>query len=153
MNPPVIYSREFEALKDSDTVGDATRRMLEHRVSDLPIVDASGKLLGMFKLDRLLAGLLPVAVLVGYGVPDLAFVADDIDELCERMRTLDARPVREFAIKPEFVVHPDTAPVEIVLQLYRGANNLPVIARSDGKLVGMVSARDVLAVLNARAER
>ncbi len=153
MSPVVMYNREFEALKGTDTVGDATRRMLEHRVSDLPIVDASGKLLGMFKLDRLLAGLLPAAVLVGYGVPDLAFVADSVDELREKMRTLDARPVREFAVKPERVVHPDTAPVEIVLQLYRGANNLPVIARKDGKLVGMVSARDVLAALHARAER
>ncbi len=151
MNPLVIYNREFEALKGTDTVGDATRRMLEHRVSDLPVVDASGKLLGLFKLDRLLASLLPAAALVGYGVPDLAFVANGVDELRERMRMLDARLVREFTVKADHVVHPDTAPVEIVLQLYRGANNLPVVGRKDGKLVGMVSARDVLAAVHGGA--
>ena len=127
--------------------------MLEHRVSDLPIVDASGKLVGMFKLDRLLAGLLPPAALLGYGVPDLAFVSGDLDTLRRKMRKLDAAKVRDFAVTPDHVVHPDTAPVEIVLQLYRGANNLPVVDRDSGRLVGMVPARDVLAALHAKGKR
>ena len=66
---PAFFSQDFPALRDTDTVAEATRRMLGHRVSDLPIVDASGKLVGILKLDRLLAGLLPPAALVGYGVP------------------------------------------------------------------------------------
>ena len=144
MSPDVIFNREFESLKDTDTVAEATRRMLLHRVSDLPVVDAAGKLVGMFKLDRLLAGLLPAAALVGYGVPDLTFVSDDIGQLRTKMLEVDQSRVGDFAVKPEHVVHPDTAPVEIVLQLYRGANNLPVVERESGKLVGMVSARDVL---------
>ena len=49
-------------------------------------------------------------------------------------------------------MHPDTPPLEIVLQLYRGANNMPVVARETGRLVGMVSARDVLAALHAPEE-
>ena len=54
---------------------------------------------------------------------------------------------------PESVVHPDTPPLEIVLRLYRGANNLPVVEREGGRLVGVVSARDVLAVLHAKEKR
>jgi len=146
---PVFFNHQFEALRDTDTVAEATERMLDHRVSDLPIVDAAGKLVGIFKLDRLLAGLLPSAALVGYWMPDLAFVSDDIDTLRRKMRELDAATVREFAVKPEHVIHPDTAPVEVVLQLYRGANNLPVVERDTGRLVGMVSARDLLAVLHS----
>jgi len=46
------------------------------------------------------------------------------------------------------------SPVErFVLQLYRGANNLPVVERESGRLVGMVSARDVLAALHAKGKR
>ena len=41
---PVFFTQDFHALRDTDTVVEATRRMLEHRVSDLPVVDASGKL-------------------------------------------------------------------------------------------------------------
>src|SRR4030095_11933368 len=122
-----IFNREFDTLKDTDSVADATRRMLLHRVSDLPVVDADGRFIGMFKLERLLAALLPAAALVGYGMPDLSFVSDDLDALCEKMRALDERPVAEFAEMPDQVVHPDDPPLEMVLQLYRGANNLPVV--------------------------
>jgi CBS-domain-containing membrane protein len=150
VSPVVIFSREFDALKDTDTVADATRRMLERRVSDLPVVDAAGKLVGMFKLDRLLAALLPAAALVGYGMPDLTFVSDDLEALREKMRALDAREVRDFAVMPEHVVHPDTAPLEIVLQLYRGANSVPIVERESGRLIGVASARDVLTALHAQ---
>lgn len=148
-----IFNREFDTLKDTDSVADATRRMLLHRVSDLPVVDADGRFVGMFKLERLLAALLPAAALVGYGMPDLSFVSDDLDALCEKMRALDERPVADFAEMPDHVVHPDDPPLEMVLQLYRGANNLPVVDREDGRLVGVVSARDVLGVLRGKEKR
>jgi CBS-domain-containing membrane protein len=148
-----IFNREFDTLKDTDSVADATHRMLLHRVSDLPVVDADGRFIGMFKLERLLAALLPAAALVGYGMPDLSFVADDLDALCKKMRALDSRPVGDFAEMPDQVVHPDTPPLEMILQLYRGANNLPVVDRDDGRLVGVVSARDVLGALHGRETR
>jgi CBS-domain-containing membrane protein len=69
------------------------------------------------------------------------------------MRKLDPAKVREFTVTAEHVVHPDTSPVEVVLQLYRGANNLPVVEREGGKLVGMVSAREVLAALQTKEKR
>jgi len=153
MSPVVIFNREFECLQDTDTVADATRRMLAHRVSDLPVIDGAGKLVGMFKLERLLAALLPAAALVGYGMPDLSFISDDLDNLRDKMRAVDARRVREFAVAVENVVHPDTAPLEMVLQLYRGANTLPVIERESGRLVGVVTARDVLAALHTAEQR
>jgi len=153
VSPVVIFNRDFETLKDTDTVAEATRRMLGSRVSDLPVVDTAGKLVGMFKLDRLLAALLPAAALVGYGMADLAFVSDDLDALREKMDAIDVRTVREFAEMPENIVHPDTPPLEIVRQLYRGANNVPVVERDTGRLFGMVSARDVLAALNAPETR
>jgi CBS domain-containing protein len=150
---PAFFNPNFDTLRDTDTVAAATERMLEHRVSDLPIVDADGKLVGIFRLDRLLASLLPSAALVGYGVPDLAFVPDDLDTLRRKMGEIESAQVREFAAKPEHVVHPDTSPVEVVLQLYRGANNLPVVDRESGRLVGMISARDLLAVLHGKGTR
>jgi CBS domain-containing protein len=152
MTSTEIFSREFETLRENDSIADAARRMYDRRVSDLPVVDRAGKLVGLLKLDRLLAGLLPAAALLGYGVPDLAFVADDFEALRRKAKRLGSAKVRDFMVKPEPVVHPDTAPVEIVLQLYRGANDIPVVERGSGKLVGMVSARDVLAALQAKGK-
>ncbi len=123
--------------------------MLDDRVSDLPVVDASGAFVGMFKLDRLYAALLPKAALIGDGMADLAFVSDTLGQLREKMREIEHLPgARVRRASPNDVVHPDTTPLQIVLLLHQGANNIPVVARDTGKLVGMVSARDVLDALH-----
>ncbi len=148
MNPAVIYQTDFPRLKDADTVGAALQRMLDDRVYDLPVVNAKGKLVGMFKLDRVYATLLPKAALIGYGMPDLAFLSDTLGQLREKVREIEHHPVREYVVKPAHLAHPDTSPLEIVLLLHQGANNIPVVDREDGRLVGMVSARDLLTALH-----
>ena len=54
-----------------------------------------------------------------------------------------------YVVKPTHVVFPDTSPLEIVLLLHQGANNVPVVDRVGGRLVGMVSARDLLTALRS----
>jgi CBS-domain-containing membrane protein len=141
-----LYDGNFVSLKDSDTVGEAIRRMLDSRVSDLPVVDADGRLAGLFRVDRLYAELLPRAAQLPYGMPDLSFVHDSLDDLAGRLREFSDRPVRDFVVPAEHVVKPGVSPVEVVLLLYRGANSIPVVG-ADGRLVDMVTARDVLAAL------
>jgi CBS-domain-containing membrane protein len=147
MNALNIYSTSHPTLQHSDTVGEALRRMLDDRVTDLPVVDARGHLVGMFKLDRIYAALLPKAALIGFGMEDLAFVSDTIGQLREKMREIEGEPVRAFAVKPSHVVHPDTSPLELVLLLHQGLNNVPVVDPETGRLVGMASARDLLRAL------
>jgi CBS domain-containing protein len=147
MSSKVIYNTVFSSLTDTDTVADATRRMLDDRVSDLPVVDASGALVGMFRLDRLYAALLPKAALLGDGMTDLAFVSDTLGQLREKMYEIRDTPVAAFTVKPEHVVQPETTPLQVILLLHHGANNIPVVAADTGKLTGMISARDVLAAL------
>lgn len=147
MSAQVIYNTTFLSLADTDTVAEATRRMLDDRVSDLPVIDGSRRFLGMFKLDRLYATLLPKAALIGYGMTDLAFVSDTLGQLRERMREIEHSSVHEFVVKPDHVVYPDTPPLEIVLLLHRGINNVPVLERDTGQLAGMASARDLLVAL------
>ena len=147
MGSPLIYSTTFTSLKDTDTVAEATRRMLADRVSDLPVVDASGALVGLFRLDRLYAALLPKAALLGDGLTDLAFVSDTLGQLREKMREIEHSPVRDFIVVPDQIVHPDTTPLQIILLLHQGANNIPVVSADTGKLVGMASARDVFVAL------
>jgi CBS-domain-containing membrane protein len=153
MTSAEIYNTEFPALKDTDSVADATRRMLADRVSDLPIVDQAGRFVGMFKIAGLLAVLLPKAATMDYGMPDLAFVSDTIEQLGRRMREIENRPVRDYMAAPDHVVHPKTSPLEIVLLLYKGSNAIPVVDEDTGALVGMVAARDVLAALQPAGAR
>jgi len=147
MNAPPIYTTDFSKLDDTETVGEALQRMLADRVSDLPVVDRSGKLIGMFKLEELYASLLPKAALIGKGMTDLSFASETLAELREKMDEIDDRPVHEFVVVPRHVVHEDTTPIEIVLLLHQGENNVPVVDRAGGRLIGMVSARELLIAL------
>ena len=61
--------------------------------------------------------------------------------------------MHEFVVKPTQVVYPDSSPLEIVLLLHQGANNIPVVDREGGRLVGMVSARDLLTALQSEEGR
>ena len=153
MTSAAIYNTDFAALRDSDTVAAATRRMLEDRVSDLPVTDGAGMLVGMFRLSRLFEVLLPRAAQLDYGMPDLSFMGDTVDQLKRRMREIEDQPVRNFMVAPEHVVHPETTPLEAVLLLYKGANAVPVVATASGRLVGMVTAREVLVALQPRGSR
>jgi CBS domain-containing protein len=153
MNSPTIYQTDFPRLEATDSVGVALRRMLDDRVSDLPVVDASGALIGMFKLVEVYATLLPHGALLGHGIPDLTFVTDTLGRLREKLREVEDDPVREFVVKADHVIHPHTPPLEIVLLLHRGANNVPVVDPDSGRLVGMVSARDLLTALQPGADK
>jgi CBS domain-containing protein len=147
MNAPPIYDTDFSKLDANETVGEALQRMLADRVSDMPVVDGAGKLIGMFKLEELYASLLPKAALLGHGMADLSFASETLEELREKMDKIDDRPVHEFVVVPRHVVHEDTTPLEIVLLLHQGENNVPVADRASGRLIGMVSARDLLTAL------
>jgi CBS domain-containing protein len=153
MSSSTIYQTDFPRLAATETVGVALELMLANRVSDLPVVDASGVLVGMFKLEKLYAKLLPRAALLGKGMQDLSFVSDTLDELSQKMRDIEDDPLGDYVERVDDVVHPDTPPVEIVLLLHHGANNVPVIDRDTGRLVGMVSSRDLLAALHAGAAK
>lgn len=147
MSTATLYRTSFRQLAPTDTVAEAAVLMLKGQATDLPVVDAAGKLLGMFKLQRLYANLLPKAVLIGTGVPDLRFMSDSIDEVRERMAEIAHLPVKAFMVKPDLTAAPDASPFELVHLLYRGANNIPVVDPATGRLVGVVATHDVLAAL------
>ena len=147
----VICNTACAALSDGDRVGEVDRGACSPTAS--PTCRSStttGASIGLFKLDRLLRlaaaeggadRLRRSRPRVHLGLPWPSCASG-----CARSRT---EPVRHFAVKPDHVVHPDTSPMEVVMLLYKGANNVPVVDRDSGRLVGMVSARDVLAALQA----
>jgi len=153
MSSSTIYQTDFPRLAATDSVDVALQRMLENRISDLPVIDASGALVGMFKLEKLYAMLLPRGVLLGHGMQDVSFVSDTLQALREKMRDIGDDPVRDYLVKADEVIHPGTPALEIVLLLHKGVNNVPVVEQDSGRLVGMVSARDLLTALQPGAAK
>ncbi len=138
------------ALGPEDTVARALDLLLERRQLAVPVVDASGKYLGMFAKSRLFGLMLPGVVAIEEQLPnaarisDLAFLAEEFRVLRERYAGLSDHRVGEFVDAGAPSVRPDTPVAEAVLLIFRTRNFLPVVEPSDGRLMGMVSTWDIL---------
>lgn len=132
------------SVAETASISEATRMLLDSKLSALPVVDGSGRYLGIFSMDRLFSLLLPKAVLVEGGLSDLGFLPDPMEILCERMREHGAESVRQALTADVPVVHPETPLLEVVLLLYRGENDIPVVDPESGRLLGIIAGSDLL---------
>lgn len=114
------------------------------------MVDARERVIGIFTVDRLLGLLLPKAVR-GAGLADLAFVSETLANVRERFAEVADQKIAAHVDRIEHPIHADTPLQEILLLLMRGENDLPVVDRATGRLLGMASATRLLSLI-ARAE-
>ena len=139
-----LIDENAAVLQGSTSISSATQQLLDSKLSALPVVDSDGRYLGVFSMHRLLSLLLPKAVLIEGGVSDLGFVSDPMETLCERMREHGSQPVSEALEKSGPVAYSDTPLLEVVLHLYRGVNDIPVVDKLSGRFIGMVAGSDLL---------
>lgn len=117
-------SRRVITLSPDQSVHDAIRVLLEHKISGAPVVDDTGQLKGMFSESDCLKGAL-----------EASYHGTEIGAVSEYM-TLDLQTVSgQTSIL-------DAA--EIFLADHR--RRLPVV--DDGKLVGQISRRDLLRAMD-----
>ncbi|MDD2774724.1 MAG: CBS domain-containing protein [Gallionella sp.] len=133
------------ALHNDSTIADAAQLLLETKLSALPVVDAGGRYLGIFSINRLLSLLLPRAALIEGGVSDLGFVSDAMETLCEKMGEQGSRLISEVLEKDARVAYPDTPLLELVLHLYRGENDIPVVDKTSHHFIGTITSAHLLA--------
>jgi len=149
MTAETIMSFRLEKLKPTDKVCDALRLMHTHQIRNLPVVDENDQFVGLFGIRRLIHLLLPKAAQIDFGLKELSFMPDDLGELYSRLEDIGQRPVSEFLEKKKKLVFckPSTPFPEVLELLDQSTNtSLPVIVvkGKKNKLVGMVSAWDVL---------
>lgn len=143
MNASDIMTREVVSVGPDAAIGDAIRRMLDHRISGLPVVDGGGKVVGMLtEGDLLRRGETGterhrsrwLEFLLGAGR-----LAD------EYVRT-HGRKVGEIMTEHVVSAAEDTPLSEIVrLMEHRRVKRLPVLR--GGALVGIISRADLVRAL------
>jgi CBS domain-containing membrane protein len=131
-------------VRDDEPLSRAIEILRDNRFRSVPVVDANGVMLGQFGIHALLALIVPKAAMMNGGSLNFAFINDDFDDLQRRLVEERDQPVGRFAKKDAVVLHPDTALTHVVLNLYNCHNNLPVVERKTGKLVGIVSYWDIV---------
>ncbi len=149
MTVETIMSFRLEKLKPTDKVRDALRVMHTHKVRNLPVVDEDDQFVGLFSIRGLIHLLLPKAAQIDSGLNELSFMPDDLGETYDRLEGIGERPVADFLEKKKNLVFckPSTPFPEVLKLLDQSTHtSLPVVVvkGKKNKLVGMVSAWDVL---------
>jgi CBS domain-containing protein len=149
MTAATVMTSPPMALKQDDTLAHAVQVLLREHLSSLPVIDGQGRYLGTFGMHVVLGLLLPKAATWTEGVPDLAFLPDNLEYLRRHLGALQDEPVGNHLDRAAPLVRPNAPLVEALLLLYRHDGILPVVEEQDGKLVGSVSACDMLRALTA----
>ncbi|GIW72032.1 MAG: hypothetical protein KatS3mg102_1574 [Planctomycetota bacterium] len=129
-----IMTREVVCLRGEQTVLEATRTLVERGISGAPVVDERGVLLGLVTEEDLLGAFYEEA-------PGIE------SETLERCHVLGAGLItrRVVAVRPEQRAH-EIARAMIVRKIKR----VPVVD-AEGRVIGVVSRRDILRALADRA--
>ena len=132
-----LMAAEVISVRRATSLRDAARLMVEKEISGLPVTDEDGNLVGVVSEGDFLRKEVDRGDLLGRGL--LGALFDNRDSLAE------AETVGEVMSEQVFTVSPDATLVEAARTMTTHAvKRLPVVTR-EGKLVGVISRRDVVA--------
>jgi len=137
-----IMTANPQAVREDSTIGEAARQICERNVIALPVVDAEGRLAGLFGIYDLLVLLVPRVAVVGSLLPNLRFLTDDESELHDKFARLKDSPVRRAINREAVRVYPDTPVIEGVRLFCHSHMTIPVVERGTERLIGMISYWD-----------
>jgi CBS-domain-containing membrane protein len=127
------------------------RHMLEQRINHVALRGSDGRFVGLVSVQSLLARIIPASARIDHGLTDLSFVGEALPMLIAHFRDIAPAPASSLLDGPGAVLRSDTPLMESALMLSRSQGPLPVVD-ADGFLVGVLSARAMLAFLTNQAE-
>ena len=133
-------------LEPDTDIATAAKLMLEKHLNGLPVVDSSGKLIGVLCQSDLVAQQKTISMPSLFTILD-GFISFSSNEDLEKEVNKIAATKVEHAMTPNpITIEPDTSIEKIAdLMVERKFYTLPVV--ENGKLVGVVGKEDVLKVL------
>jgi CBS-domain-containing membrane protein len=141
MNPRAVTDpllREVPLLRVTDTVEDATRRLLDADLPALPVVDEHERLFGIFGERELLGAVFP-----GY-LKELKYagmIKRDLEDALEKRQQCRIEPVRAYVNTEHVDVGPDFADAQVA-EIFLHHRVLIVPVADDGRVVGVITRTD-----------
>ena len=149
MSPQRIAStvrREVPSLRDDERLRTAVARIVELDVPALPVVDAQGKLLGIFGEREFIGALFPgYLTTLGYA----GFVPRSLDEALEKRATCLGEPVGKYMNTEHIDVGEDFSDTQLAeIFLHHRVLIIPIVAA--GEVAGIVTREDFTRALAER---
>lgn len=134
-------------IKPDQTVKEAMAIFKEQNIRSLPVVDDSGKLVGLFGLRHVLLKLLPASVSMEDGVQRLDFLMGAAPGIAKRLNKTLPMTVEEVMDKNPMVLEQDTSTWEAVRVMALHGSPISIIDPKTGDFVGMISRQTLLGEL------
>ena len=135
-----LMTRDVRTLTPEIPVLEAVRLLLEQRISGLPVVDASQRLVGIFTEKDVLKGILPSYLAkVGHFI-----YQNSPQTIKNKVTKLGQLKVADVMQKDVVKVNAETAVSEVAhIMLTQNVRRVPVVDAAD-KIVGIAARSDVL---------
>lgn len=140
-----VMNREPVCARDTDTMGSVIRLMAADQTSGVPVVNEAGELVGFVTDGDVAAYLGKAEISLADATLNIYRYVDDAAEM-DRLKDLVKLNVMNVATKRVVSVEWDT-PVDVVCQLFAAKRIKKVPVVRDGKLVGALSRRNIMASL------
>lgn len=138
-----IMTTEVITLTPDTQISQAAKLLLEKRVNGCPVVDASGKVVGILCQSDLVAQQKRLSLPSVFTLLDGILPFSSMGDLDKEMGKIAAITVdHAMSEKPVTVGPEDTLEDVATLMVERGFHTLPVV--KDNKLVGVIGLEDVL---------
>jgi len=143
-----IMEKEVVSVKPDDTVRDALIFLFKMRISGLPVIDARGKLVGMFTEKDVLSYILPSYIeKVGRFIYE-----ENPKSIKKKFMELDKVKVSQLMRRDVITTDEDAALCEVArIVLTQKTRRLPVVDKS-GRVIGIVAREDVVKAYAREAE-
>jgi len=131
-----VMTRPVRTVTPETSLKDVAAILAEHRISGLPVVDATGELLGV-------VGKADILVKEGGEVPSGLRRLIHPRESSELATKIEARTVRDAMSAPAITVEPIYSAAEAArIMIEHGINRLPVVEQ--GRVIGIVTRFDLV---------
>ncbi len=143
-----IMKREVVSVKPEDTAMDVLNLLFKMQISGLPVIDAQGKLVGMFTEKSVLSYVLPSYIeKVGRFIYE-----ENPKSTKKKFSDLNKVKVSQLMRKDVVTTTEDTTLCEVArIMLTQKVRRIPVVDRT-GKVAGIVARCDILRALVKEAE-
>jgi CBS domain-containing membrane protein len=131
--------REVDTVSPNATAAEAARLMQTSRHGTLPVVDQTGKLLGVITRAALVRRCLPEYL---EQVGDL-YRSGEFRPFVDKVHEVGLLSVRDLMEEKPLVVQEDTPLAEVAAQMVtHGAGQVPVVR--EGRLAGIIGLQDIV---------
>ena len=152
-----VMATDYPVLTAEMSRASCLQAFVVNKVLAMPVVDSTGRYIGQFRKNLLIAAILPQVAVHDPRFDHIArmidggMLSETMDDVRERFAAIAEKPVRKYLDTDTPVLQPDQPLVTAMFYLFHGRNFLPVVEPATGLLVGVISAWDILDSITHKA--